>query len=37
MDEPTKNKNVIDGDFEGLGLYIQQIFHENSLTKKKLL
>lgn len=36
MDELTKNKEVIDGGFEDLGIYIQQIFRENSLTKALL-
>lgn len=36
MGELTKNKEVMDGGFEDLGIYIQQIFRENSLTKELL-
>lgn len=36
MGELTRNKEVMDGGFEDLGIYIQQIFRENSLTKELL-
>jgi len=35
MGELTKNE-VTDGSFEDLGIYIQQILRENSLTKELL-